>query len=220
MDTNVIAAMARWPDVPDVFGWLSLSERGAWRLHPRGDALQDATDAGEAISSPQILQFIGRNYAGDEQGRWFFQNGPQRVFVRLDAAPYILQTLGAPPALQTHNGLSLAAIRAWWLDDSGRLYAQTEYGPGLVAGRDLSTVLDALRTADNRPLAEILEQSNRAQTITVQPWPLPAAEAKIAAISADCGVAGEYPIALNFCAAQDIPGQLGFQRYPAPAQIR
>src|SRR3546814_7173665 len=28
MDENVIAAMARWPDVPDVFGWLSLTERG------------------------------------------------------------------------------------------------------------------------------------------------------------------------------------------------
>src|SRR3546814_10640581 len=61
MDEQVIAAMARWPDVPDVYGWLSLSERGEWRLHPQGDALRPQHCApgaccspGEAISSTPI----------------------------------------------------------------------------------------------------------------------------------------------------------------------
>ncbi|XOT98625.1 DUF2946 family protein, partial [Alcaligenes pakistanensis] len=34
--------------------------------------------------------FFNRNYQADEKGRWFIQNGPQRVYVRLDAAPLIV----------------------------------------------------------------------------------------------------------------------------------
>lgn len=26
-----------------------------------------------------LIDFIHRNYAGDDSGQWFFQNGPQRV---------------------------------------------------------------------------------------------------------------------------------------------
>src|SRR3546814_16941226 len=87
MDEQVSAAMARWPDVPDVYGWLSLSERGEWRLHPQGDALLPQHCApgaccspGEAISSTTILQFMNRNYAVDDAGQWYFQNGQQRVY--------------------------------------------------------------------------------------------------------------------------------------------
>ena len=32
MDPSVIAAMAKWPNVPDCRGWLSLDRRGQWRL--------------------------------------------------------------------------------------------------------------------------------------------------------------------------------------------
>lgn len=84
MDENVIAAMARWPDVPDVFGWLSLNARGHWRLHTQGEAL-DANGPGRPsspgvpISSPRINQFINRNYARDAKGQWYFQNGPQQI---------------------------------------------------------------------------------------------------------------------------------------------
>src|SRR5690606_10073287 len=70
MDSQVIAAMARWPDVPDVYGWLSLSSSGHWRLHPLGDAIVLPDSPGEAITSPQILAFLGRNYAADAQGQW------------------------------------------------------------------------------------------------------------------------------------------------------
>ncbi|MGB3277244.1 MAG: DUF2946 family protein, partial [Castellaniella sp.] len=30
MDDQVLAAMARWPNVPAVHGWLSLTARGQW----------------------------------------------------------------------------------------------------------------------------------------------------------------------------------------------
>lgn len=85
MDDDVKAALVRWPNVPAVAGWLSLDGRGRWHLHPQGDAAEGGP--GESITNTQILAFIERNYEHDDQGRWFFQNGPQRVYVRIDAAP-------------------------------------------------------------------------------------------------------------------------------------
>jgi hypothetical protein len=229
MDKNVVAAMARWPDVPDVFGWLSLSERGQWRLHPRGDAL-DADDGhgsarGETIGSPHILQFMDRNYACDGQGQWFFQNGPQRVFVRLDAAPYILQTAGPALALRTHNDLAVKEVIAWWLDDSGRLYARTEHGPGLIAGRDLPAVLDSLRTLDNEPLIAALERQPEPRALVLRQLvpedAAPAAGRPPIAVRGDSTPPGRavapLPGApLDFCPASDIAHTLGFIRRPQP----
>lgn len=218
MDESVIAAMARWPDVPDVFGWMSLSENGHWRLHPNGDALldADAVSSGEPISSTRIRNFINRNYTHDAYGRWFFQNGPQRVFVRLDAAPYILQTRDAAAALQTHTGLTVKVEHAWWLDDGGRLYAQTEHGPGLIAGRDLSAVLDSLHTADGQPLTLALEQASGAlKSIAVSHvYKRGGADAAIPPNPEGAAQSGTG-IWLKFCAAAHIPSELGFQRFPA-----
>ncbi|HMN64893.1 MAG TPA: DUF2946 family protein, partial [Burkholderiaceae bacterium] len=36
MDEQVLHAMARWPDVPAVWGWLRLDRRGRWLLVDRG----------------------------------------------------------------------------------------------------------------------------------------------------------------------------------------
>src|SRR3546814_12269321 len=68
MDENVIAAMARWPDVPDVFGWLSLTERGQWRLHPQGAALLPVGSPGHgarlghALTTPPNQHLFTPNY--------------------------------------------------------------------------------------------------------------------------------------------------------------
>src|SRR5690606_15898587 len=32
MDPEVLAAIAKWPNVPAVYGWLGLTARGEWRL--------------------------------------------------------------------------------------------------------------------------------------------------------------------------------------------
>ena len=168
MDDTVMAALTRWPDVPDVYGWMSLSEQGQWRLHPNADAWQTDLPCtppfvqGESIESPQICRFIDRNYAGDNRGRWYFQNGPQRVYVRLDAAPYILRTDSVALTLRTHNGLSVTQVESWWLDGKGRLYALTEHGAGLVSGRDAPAVFDAMHTSNGMPLLHELEHLNPA----------------------------------------------------------
>lgn len=210
MDENVIAAMARWPNVPDVYGWLSLTASGLWRLHPRGDAWQEQNSgaAGESISSPQIIRFIDRNYTCDERRRWFFQNGPQKVYVRLDAAPYVLHTAGNTCGdtvhLNTHTGLEDVTVEEWWLDDLGRLYARTEHGPGLIAGRDLPAVLDALHTTEGLSLMNALDAD-----------PGLSRDAALRALNAS-SAAARPAVPLRMCRAADIPARLGFVGNPRP----
>lgn len=196
MDQAVKDAIARWPDVPAVCGWLSLDERGRWRLHPQGDAA--AGGPGEPITNTQILAFMDRNYAGDDQGRWYFQNGPQRVYVRLDAAPYILRRADSGPGLQTHNGLDAGQVSAWWLDDTGRLYAVTDAGPGMIVDRDLGTLLDLLHTVDGVPLLDALESLEAGREPRVR---LPGAPSAAPLRQA---ARGEMPARLGFCALPSV----------------
>ena len=83
MDDQVLKGMARWPNVPAVFGWLALDRRGTWLL-------QD-----DPITNPVVTAYIGRNYEHDADGRWFFQNGPQRVYVALEYTPLVYRALNA-----------------------------------------------------------------------------------------------------------------------------
>lgn len=144
MDTSVQQAIEKWPNVPDVYGWLSLDERGRWHIHEDGAATTGGV--GSPITSPQILAFIARNYEVNQLGQWFFQNGPQRVFVRLDAAPYILRLSDTSDSLITHTAQPIQNIESWWLDDTGNLYAKTDKGAGRIDNRDLERVLESLHT--------------------------------------------------------------------------
>jgi len=162
MDQSVLNAIIRWPDVPAAYGWLSLSARGEWRLHPLGDA--HSGGLGEGISNMQILNFIGRNYAPEPSGEWFFQNGPQRVYVRLDAAPFVLRLDPTLGTLISHNGQTIQSVNQWLLDDDGQLYAQTNLGAARIDDRDLGVLANSLVTSDSRSLLEALEQSELTQT--------------------------------------------------------
>ena len=142
MDQSVIDSIVRWPNVPAVAGWLSLSSRGEWRLHPNGDAQQGGPGVG--VSNTQILSFFGRNYSNEGDGRYFFQNGPQRVYVRLDAAPYVLRLMPENGTLLTHNNLVVKQVRRWLIDDLGNVYADTDLGPGRIDDRDLFLLADLL----------------------------------------------------------------------------
>ena len=137
MDAHTERAMMQWPDVPAVFGWLGLDRRGRWLLR------------GEPVTRPQLVELINRNYAGDGAGRWFFQNGPQRVFVELAYAPWIFR--GAGEQLATHTGLPVQRLAAAYLDEEGALLLVSEHGPGLLADADLGWLLDSrLLTAEGR----------------------------------------------------------------------
>ena len=139
-DPLVLQAMARWPDVPAVYGWLRLDRRGGWHLIDRGRPGFDETlhGRGSPITSPPILDFIARNYASDEQGRWFWQNGPQRVFVDLDAAPWVLRVLGegAQATLITHTGQIFGPVTAAAVDSEGGLLLASAQACGIVHDLD------------------------------------------------------------------------------------
>ena len=98
MDDSVLRAMAKWPNVPAVYGWLALDRRGRWLLRD------------EPIANRAAVRFIDRNYGVDDGGRWYFQNGPQRVFVRLDYTPWVLR-LRVDGGLDTHTGLAVCSPR-------------------------------------------------------------------------------------------------------------
>ena len=91
MDEQVLRSLVKWPNVPDCFGWLALDRRGQWRM--RDEFAQVNQLPGQAIEHVALKEFISRNYASDSQGRYFFQNGPQRVFITLDATPWVARII-------------------------------------------------------------------------------------------------------------------------------
>lgn len=190
MDQSVKDALARWPDVPAVYGWLSLDARGRWRLHPQGQSAMGGP--GESITNTQILEFINRNYEHDDAGRWFFQNGPQRVFLRLDAAPYVLRLSDDNSSLLTHTNQAVGSVSEWKLDDAGQLYAMTPLGAGIVLDRDLPPLLEKMVTAEGGPLLDALEQLSPGGTI-------------------QAGLPGTYAAApLALIARKDVAQEFGF----------
>lgn len=189
MDDLVLKAMQRWPNVPAVHGWLSLDARGRWKLHPNGGGNDEPPEPGEPITSPGLIAYINRNYAGDEQGRWFFQNGPQRVYVKLEAAPYIVRLADDGMALETHTGLPVESVDEWVLDDTGHLYLRTPPGPGRIEDRDLPLLLACLKT-DGAPLLDALE-AGATRGVLTHPT-LPAAPWRQVA-------AADIPRELGFC---------------------
>jgi Protein of unknown function (DUF2946) len=140
MDEIVEAALRKWPNVPHCHGWLGLDARGHWYLR---DARTQAAGAfplarGSRIEHRRLLEFIERNYAGDAAGCWYFQNGPQRVYVELEVAPWIWR-LGETAqgwAIESHTAQS-ARFASAWLDETGRLFLATDLGLGLVHSLDM-----------------------------------------------------------------------------------
>lgn len=129
MDEAVLRAIAKWPDVPAVYGWLRLDRRGQWLIK------------GDKIRNPGVTAFMGRNYAADDLGRWYFQNGPQRVFVSLEYTPFVIETAaGDAQALATHTGLAIPRVSGAWVDETGALLLRWAGGPGVMSDRDLAAV--------------------------------------------------------------------------------
>lgn len=91
MDEQVLRSLVKWPNVPDCFGWLSLDRRGKWRMVD--EFAQQNQLPGQVIEHTALNEYIYRNYACDSFGRFFFQNGPQRVFITLSATPWIARMI-------------------------------------------------------------------------------------------------------------------------------
>jgi len=162
MDDIVKAARKKWPNVPDCYGWLALDARGDWYM--RDDRTQAAGPfpqvKGSRVNHDKLKDFIHRNYDHDERGAWFFQNGPQRVYVELEAAPLVLgvrsarQLGGSAFEVEDHTGRPVGPIKAALMDEFGRLFLVTERGLGIVRSMDMDAAADALQ-ACSWPLEEV-----------------------------------------------------------------
>lgn len=144
MDDIVKQALAKWPHVPDCYGWLGLDARGRWFM--RDDATQAAGDfthsRGSWLRHEKLIEFIGRNYEPDGDGRWFFQNGPQRVYVELECAPWVWR-ISPDFELESHTG-KVTSAGACWLDEHGRLFIESPLGLGVVHTQDMVLAAEAV----------------------------------------------------------------------------
>lgn len=187
MDEAVRRAIAKWPNVPAVYGWLALDRRGRWLLRR------------EPVENSIMTAFIGRNYAPDARGCWYFQNGPQRVFVDLDYTPLVVR-VKEDGILITHAGRDVVSIDSAWIDEQGRVLVMTEQGPALVDDRDLeslwASITAAGRTCSEDELVAALEalQNGHAADLQIR-------------------YAGKT-VPLRPISASDVPDRFGFNPLP------
>ncbi|PPE71094.1 DUF2946 family protein [Caldimonas thermodepolymerans] len=158
MDEIVKAALKKWPNVPACHGWLALDARGDWYM--RDDRVQAAGPfpqvKGSRITHDKLKEFIHRNYAADEHGAWFFQNGPQRVYVELEAAPWVWRLDATPDGsvrITAHTGAP-AQFRSAWLDEHGRLFLDTDLGLGVVHTLDMEAAAQTVESG-RWPVTEV-----------------------------------------------------------------
>ena len=148
MDELVRQAMAKWPNVPACHGWLGLDSRGQW--HMRDDRVQAlgpfqsgvAGAKGTVLRHEKLIEFIHRNYEADAQGCWYFQNGPQRVYVELEATPWVWR-VAADGEVTAHTG-QVAEVLECLMDEHGHLYLYTPLGLGLVHTLDVAVAADLI----------------------------------------------------------------------------
>jgi hypothetical protein len=196
MDEIVLRAMQKWPGVPSVYGWLALDRRGNWSIK------------GERIVNPAIADFIGRNYARDEQGRWYFQNGPQRVFVKLAYTPFVFRTQGDSGGtlkLVAHTGAHVDGLHEAFLDEAGALLVDASAGVGLIHDQDLPVILDSLLGPSGDPLDDsAIEQllQDRAQSPRPRQVRLHV---------------GSHSLPVSFIASADVAARFDFNPDPQPA---
>ena len=138
MDEIVVRSLAKWPNVPAVYGWLDLDRRGNWLIK------------GERIGNVALREFIARNYAADARGCWYLPERPAARLrrARLHAASSC--TTRASACSTTAAGRS----RRWrrFLDDEGSVLIRGEHGIGLLDDRDLERYAEiGDRSAAHRP---------------------------------------------------------------------
>ena len=152
IDKSVQKAMAKWPEVPECFGWLNLNRRAEWSIK------------GEKIHHVKTQRFLQRNYNFDKLGRWFVQNGPQRAFVSLEYTPR-LYGFSSHSGFYIHNEAKMPVLLDFFLDEYGNLLLSTALGVGVVDDRDLSAASDLIEAVNDIPT----ELSYRGKNYKIKP---------------------------------------------------
>lgn len=196
MDDIVKRAMAKWPNVPHCYGWLALDARGAWRM--RDERAQHFNLPGDKVIQDALLAFINRNYAADERGCWYFQNGPQRVFLNLETTPFVART-DPRHGLLLHTGEPVAAVDAAYMTEAGELIIDSGGKVAQVDDRDMAQLLAALeidsQAASDEALLAWLEGKEGELVFTYKQSRVP----------------------VQRISRADVPQRLRFVRLPVPA---
>ena len=161
MDEIVARSLAKWPNVPAVYGWLALDRRGNWLIRSAS-----ATQTFERIGNTALREFIGRNYEADARGRWFFQNGPQRVYVRLAYTPLVVH-YDEGDTLVDHCGRPFGPAGEIFLDEEGSVLMEAASRIALLDDRDLE------RHADNADRLSRIMRAQVAERFAFVPEPCP-----------------------------------------------
>lgn len=197
MDAIVEQALAKWPNVPHCYGWLALDARGHWRM--RDEQAQQQGLPGDRIHATALRGFIERNYTHDEHGQWYFQNGPQRVYIDLEMTPFVART---DPALgfmlQTQRAMT--SVHTVWLTDGGRLLLEGEC-IALLDDRDMAACLallhDAHGIAAEEALLRWLAANGQGPSLTFQQ--------------------GSRQLPVRFIDENSLESRFDFVRHPRPA---
>lgn len=188
MDAWVERALAKWPNVPHLYGWIHLDRRARWYLK------------GERVERQTLIDMMRRNYAADDRGAWFFQNGPQRGYVELEYTPLIARSQ-ADGTLELHTGARVDTLRSLCLDADGSVVLESGQGAAVLDGNDLDWVLDRLHDPHGHgldaALAHALTLPSGASTTLQLDWE-----------------GARIPV--TRCDSQDMPARFGFQRKPQP----
>lgn len=191
MDEIVKQALAKWPNVPHCYGWLNLDARGHWRM--RDERAQQLNLPGDKLTNPALVGFIVRNYDRDERGCWYFQNGPQRVYVHLEATPFICRTDPLHGYL-LHTGAPLGPIDAAWLSDDGHLVLRSAAVVAQLDDRDMAQAMAQFVPQGDEALSDWLDGADIALQLKTTQGALP----------------------LQRLASKDMPGTFHYQPTPQP----
>ncbi|NNG25203.1 DUF2946 family protein [Telluria aromaticivorans] len=193
MDDIVKQAMAKWPNVPHCYGWLALDARGNWRM--RDDTAQRTNGPGDKLAHVALIGFINRNYAHDDKGRWYFQNGPQRVYVNLEATPFIARTDPAQ-GFVLQDGQALPAVDGVFMTDAGAVILQAGDIVAQLDDRDVEQVLGRMEL-EGRP----------ASIEAIMAWLEDDTEELVLAV-------GEQRVRVERLAAEALPRRFGYVQLP------
>ena len=168
MDAAVIASMARWPNVPDCYGWLHLNAQGQWLMGEQ-DELGDGQKP-SVVEHEGLKNFINRNYVRTENGAWALQNGPQRVWVNLNLAPLIVRL---------HRGIATAHtgvvvnIEVVILSSDGVVYFNTDLGAAALESASMTAFSDGLQlksAVTNMSIEQAVENTVQNKTQDLLAW--------------------------------------------------
>lgn len=197
MDDIVKQAIAKWPNVPYCYHWLALDARGNWRM--RDERAQHLNLPGDKLNNAALVGFINRNYQRDERGCWYFQNGPQRVYLDLESTPFVARTDPAH-GFVLHTGAPMEQVDATFITEAGELILQ---GGEIVAQLDDRDVAQALATLQSNGQAV----DDEALLAWLEGGPL----------AAPALHTGGRLVPVQRIARADVPARFAFQRVPQPA---